>query len=139
MDALTTSPVGSESDAPSAQLHRLQATRRAAILGEIEQRSAEADLSAAAVAARLGITPRYVHMLLKETGRSFGRHVLERRLQKAAALLRDPQWQHRRISDVAAAAGFCDLAHFSRSFRRKYGEAPSDVRAAARNGRAHQV
>lgn len=133
MDARSTATsIRSEADAPPAQLHRLQATRLAAILGEIEQRSGEADLSAVAVAGRLGITPRYVHMLLKETGRTFGRHVMDRRLQNAATLLRDPQWHHRRISDVAAAAGFSDLAHFSRAFRRKYATTPSDVRRAAR-------
>ncbi len=77
-------------------------------------------------------------MLLKETGRTFGRHVKDRRLEKAAALLRDPQWHRRRISEVAAAAGFSDLAHFSRAFRRKYATTPSDIREAARNGHVHQ-
>jgi AraC-like DNA-binding protein len=132
MDARTTISIGSDSNAAPEPLHRLQAMRRAAILGEIEQRSGEPDLSAVAVADRLGITPRYVHMLLKETGRTFRRHVMDRRLQNAAALLRDPQWHHRRIGDVATAAGFCDLAHFSRAFRRKYAATPSDIRQAAR-------
>jgi len=132
MDARPTSSVCSERDAPLAHPHRLQATRLAAILSEIDQRSGEADLSAAVVGARLGITARYVHMLLKDTGHTFGRHVMDRRLQTAFALLRDAQWHRRRISDVAIAAGFSDLAHFSRAFRRKYAATPSDIRKAAR-------
>jgi AraC-like DNA-binding protein len=119
---------------PSEQSYRIRAIRRAAVLREIEQRSGDPELSAAAVAARLGITPRYVHLLLKETGRTFSRLVLEKRLQRAAALLRDPLWQHRKIADVAAEAGFSDLSHFSRAFRRAYGSTPSALREATRHG-----
>lgn len=77
------------------------------------------------------MTPRYVHLLLEETGKTFTHHVLERRLQKAAALLADPRWCERRIADIALAAGFTDLSHFSRAFRRRYGATPSDARRAA--------
>ncbi len=80
----------------------------------------------------LGVTPRYVHLLLEETGRSFTHHVLERRLAKAAALLRDPLWLARKIADIAAESGFTDLSYFNRAFRRHFGAAPSDIREAAR-------
>jgi AraC family transcriptional regulator, positive regulator of tynA and feaB len=53
-------------------------------------------------------------------------------LQKAAALLCDPHWNERRIADVAVEAGFVDLSHFSRAFRRRYGFAPSATRQASR-------
>ena len=89
------------------------------------------DLSAGLVAARLGVTPRYVHLLLEETGRSFSHHVLERRLERAAALLRDPQWSHRKVADIAAEAGFNDLSYFNRAFRRHFLRDPSDIREAA--------
>jgi AraC-like DNA-binding protein len=81
----------------------------------------------------LGVTPRYVHLLLEETGKSFSHHVLERRLDCAAALLRDPQWWKRKIADIAAEAGFTDLSYFNRSFRRQFGATPSDIREAARS------
>jgi AraC-like DNA-binding protein len=70
------------------------------------------DLSAGFVAARLGVTSRYVHLLLDETGKSFSHHVLERRLERAAALLRDPQWHYRKIVDIAAEAGFTESVVF---------------------------
>ena len=110
----------------------IRAARRSAILREIERRSGDQSLNTAAIARSLGVTPRYVHLLLEETGKSFTHHVLARRLETAAALLRDPRWQARRISDIAAEAGFTDLSYFNRSFRRCFGAAPSDVREAAR-------
>jgi AraC-like DNA-binding protein len=116
------------------QSHRIRAIRRAAVLREIEQRSSDPELSAAAIAARLGITPRYVHLMLKDTGRTFSHHVLEKRLDRAATLLRDPAWHHRKIADIAAEAGFSDLSHFSRAFRRAYGTTPSAARETARQG-----
>jgi AraC-like DNA-binding protein len=107
--------------------------RRLAILGEIERCSSDPALSAATVAALLGITPRYVHLLLEETGKSFTHHVLEQRLDKTAALLRDPRSCHRKITDIATEAGFNDLSYFNRAFRRYYGATPSDIRDAARD------
>jgi AraC-like DNA-binding protein len=119
--------------APNERRHRIRATRRTAVLHEIEQRSGDPGFSAAALAARLGITPRYVHLLLKETGRTFSHHVLEQRLQRALILLRDPHWQQRRIAELAAESGFSDLSHFSRTFRRRYGMTPTQARAAAQS------
>jgi AraC-like DNA-binding protein len=112
----------------------LRAARLNAILHEIERRSADPDLSALTTARLLGITPRYVHLLLAETGKSFTHHVLERRLERAAALLRDPDRRHRKIADIAAEAGFTDLSYFNRAFRRHFGGTPSDIREAMRRG-----
>ncbi|MBV8754736.1 MAG: helix-turn-helix domain-containing protein [Hyphomicrobiales bacterium] len=108
-----------------------RAARLAAVLRIIESRSGDPALNAIAAAAALGVTPRYIHLLLEETGRSFTHHLLQRRLEKAAALLRDPRWRERRVADVAAEAGFTDLSYFSRAFRRRYGATPSDVQEAA--------
>lgn len=110
----------------------LRAARLAAVLREIANRSADPRLSAVMIALVLGVTPRYVHLLLEETGKSFTHHLLDRRLQSAVGLLRDPTWRHQRIVDIAAEAGFTDLSYFNRMFRRRYGATPSDIRAAAR-------
>ncbi|MBV8837692.1 MAG: helix-turn-helix transcriptional regulator [Alphaproteobacteria bacterium] len=124
--------LGAEGDARHAAEQRGgRAARRAAILRNIEHRHADPGLTASTVAALLGITPRYVHLLLEETGRSFSHHLLAQRLESAAALLRDPVWRSRRIADVASAAGFSDLSHFNRAFRRRFGATPSDIRNAS--------
>jgi AraC-like DNA-binding protein len=109
----------------------VRAANRAAVLRAIEHRSDDPELSAVSVAQALGITPRYVHLLLEETGRSFTHHVLTRRLERAAALLRDPWSQRRKIADIAGESGFTDLSYFSRAFRRYFGATPSDMRCAA--------
>ncbi len=109
-----------------------RAARQSAILNEINLSIADPDLSAATIAGRLGVTPRYVRMLLEETGQSFSEHVMERRLQRAAALLCDPAHRHHRIADVAFACGFGDLSYFNRAFRRQFSATPSEMRAGAR-------
>jgi AraC-like DNA-binding protein len=109
------------------------AIRRDAIIREIGSRSDDPGLNATTIAAQIGVTPRYVHLLLEETGKSFTHHVLERRLDKVATLLRDPRWRQRKIADIAAEAGFTDLSYFNRSFRRHYRATPSDIRNAARD------
>ena len=111
-----------------------RAARRLAVVRAIDNHIADPGLSAVTVANLLDITPRYVHLLLEGTGQSFTHHVLEKRLEKAAALLRDPRWQHRKIADIAAESGFNDLSYFNRAFRRHFGATPSDMREAARRG-----
>jgi len=112
----------------------VRAARLAAVLEEIDRHSGEHALNALTIAKRLGVTPRYIHLLLENTGKSFSHHLLQKRLEKAIALLRDPQWRHRKIADIAAEVGFTDLSYFNRAFRRHYDATPSDVRAAANRG-----
>jgi AraC-like DNA-binding protein len=112
----------------------VRAARRSAILHEIDRHSGDPNLNAITIARLLGITPRYVHLLLKETGRSFTYHVLERRLENAAALLGEPRWRTRKIAEIAAEARFIDLSYFNRAFRRRYGTTPSAMREAAGRG-----
>jgi AraC-like DNA-binding protein len=120
-----------DEDGERREIRRFRAARRAAILRAIECRSADPNLSALTIASELGITPRYVHLLLEETGKSFTHHVLERRLQRAAALLHDPQWRERKIAEIAAEAGFTDLSYFNRAFRRRYNATPTGFRAGS--------
>ena len=121
--------LGAEGDERQfAQERGLQAARRAAILREIDKRSADPALSAATVAKRLGVTPRYVRLLLEETGRSFSEHLLERRLERALATLRNPAKKYFKVADIAQSCGFGDLSYFNRAFRRRYGMTPSDTR-----------
>jgi AraC-like DNA-binding protein len=125
--------LGAEGDARELVEQRsVSAVRRAAILREIGTRATDPRLSAEAIASRFGITPRYLRLLLEETGRTFSEHVLEKRLERAAALLRDPRRNGYKVSAVAFECGFGDLSYFNRAFRRRFGETPSDVRERVR-------
>lgn len=124
--------LGTDRDsAAHAQEHGVRAARRLEVLQQIAAGFGDPRLSASSVAARLGITPRYVHLLLEQSGRSFSQHLNDRRLAAARAMLADPRQWHLRIADIAYAAGFTDVSHFNRSFRQRYGMTPSDVRAQA--------
>jgi transcriptional regulator GlxA family with amidase domain len=124
--------IGARRDAAEfARGHGLRAARLVKVLRLIEARIEEAGLSAAAVACQLGVTPRYVHLLLEETGRTFSQHVLEKRLARAMTLLRDPQMRARKIAEIAFDVGFADLSYFNRLFRRHFRDTPSGVRANA--------
>lgn len=89
-------------------------------------------LSPAAVAANLGVTPRYIHMLFEGEGVSFGKFVVEQRLALAYRLFVDPRCAGLSISAIAFDTGFGDLSGFNRNFRRRFGCTPSDLRNAAR-------
>jgi AraC-like DNA-binding protein len=119
---------------PSGDLARsnahggLQAARLQAIVQDVMVRLSDPGLSAAAVGLRLGLSERYVQKLMGTTGLSFSEFVRERRLERARLLLADPSRACLRVVDIAAMAGFGDLSHFNRDFRRRFGETPSAAR-----------
>jgi transcriptional regulator GlxA family with amidase domain len=45
--------------------------------------------------------------------------------------LTNPRCLHLAVIDIALAAGFGDVSHFNRMFRRRLGDTPPGVRAAA--------
>jgi AraC-like DNA-binding protein len=87
-------------------------------------------LSADAVAARHGITPRYMRLLFESEATSFSDFVLGQRLARAHRMLCDPRYAAHTIAAIGFECGFGDLSYFYRAFRRAYGGTPSDVRAA---------
>jgi AraC-like DNA-binding protein len=88
------------------------------------------DLSARSVATHLGVTPRYIHMLFETEGSTFTQFIVEQRLARAYRLLLDSRMTEHNISAIAFTAGFNDLSHFNRTFRRRFGKTPSDARRA---------
>lgn len=119
--ALGATDEGSERSRKSAR-HALCAS----ITSHIETHLGDPTINPASVAARFRISTRYLHKTLEESGKSFGKLLLERRLEASAeALLRDSQES---ISSVAFRLGFNDLSHFSRTFRQRFGSSPRDFR-----------
>ena len=121
--------IGAEGDAQQlAERRGIRAVRHAAVLRAIERNIADNRLNAAAVAQMLGVTPRYVHFLLEESGRTFSEHVLARRLKIVEILLGDAGKGNLKISAIARQAGFTDMSYFNRSFRNYFGDTPSGYR-----------
>jgi AraC-like DNA-binding protein len=128
--------IGATGDgAAIAEERGVRAARLAAIKADIAGRLDRRDLDLASVAARQHVTPRYVQVLFEAEGITFSQFVLEQRLARAHQMLTDPRFAGWTVSTVALAAGFGDLSHFNRNFRRRYGATPSDVRAASASAR----
>jgi len=92
------------------------------------------DLMASAVAAHLGVTPRYVHMLFQNEKESFSEFLLRERLMRAHRVLIDERLANRPINVIAFDAGFSDLSYFNRTFRRRFGMTPSEARGDRNSG-----
>ena len=88
-------------------------------------------LTAERVAASYGISPQYLRALLNAEGTTLSDLLLGRRLEHMRRLLANPRFHARRISSLAFEAGFGDLSYFNRTFRRRYGMTPSELRAAS--------
>lgn len=95
-------------------------------------RNATLDLGQLAV--QQGISPRYVQMLFEEQGTTFSDFVLERRLDAARRMLTSPRHATWSITAIALEAGFSDLSHFNRRFKRRYRMTPTDLRTQAGHG-----
>ena len=103
----------------------MRAARLEAIKADLTR---DASLSIDEIARRQGVTPRYVQILLEEQGTTFGEFVTERRLDVARSMLRSPRYAGWSIAGIAFEAGFRDLSHFNRRFRRRFGVTPSEFR-----------
>jgi len=69
----------------------------------------------------------FCRLFRRETGVTFLSYLLSFRVRRAKALLAD---RYLRVTEVAYAAGFGDLSHFDRTFRRVVGRSPSEYRAS---------
>lgn len=108
----------------------VKAARLRAIKADIAARLCDPRLDAASIAASAGISPRYIRRLFQEEGSSFSAYVLRERLDRAHRLLLHPGSASRTIAATAYACGFGDLSYFNRTFRRRFGMTPSDLRGA---------
>jgi AraC-like DNA-binding protein len=50
---------------------------------------------------------------------------------RAHRLLSNPRFSELRIATIAFAVGFGDLSYFNRTFRRRFGATPSQLRSSA--------
>jgi AraC-like DNA-binding protein len=124
--------LGASGDAAEIARGRgVRAARLSALKADIAANLTNPELSIGALAARQGVSPRYVRMLFESEGLSFTDFVLDQRLVRSQRMVTDPRYAGQRVSAIAFAAGFGDLSYFNRTFRRRFGTTPSDLRAQA--------
>ena len=132
--------LGTDRDAAHAAEQRgLAVARLDAIRGDILRNLRASELRLEHLAARHRVSARYIQNLFEQAGTSFTSFVLEQRLRTAYRLLRDPSHQWRKVSDIAAAAGFPDISYFNRAFKVRFSMTPRDVRATMPMARSGSV
>ncbi|MBV6889300.1 helix-turn-helix domain-containing protein [Xanthomonas euvesicatoria] len=107
-------------------------TWQARLRQHVHQHLADPGLGAQSIARHFGITPRYVQLLFAAAHTSLGAYVLEQRLQWVAERLRDPVAAP--IGEIALEAGFSDVSHFCRCFRKRFGSSARAYRNGANAG-----
>jgi AraC-like DNA-binding protein len=124
--------VGASREAAAVAAGRgVRAARLAAIKADIAANLRQSELTVSTIATRQRVSTRYVQMLFEAEGTTFSQYVISERLAVAHRLLTDPRTAGRTIAAIAIEAGFRDLSYFNRTFRRRYGVSPSDVREEA--------
>jgi AraC-like DNA-binding protein len=111
----------------------VRAARLHAVKTDIIRNIAQRNLRLDDVAKRQRISRSYVSKLLAEAGTTFTEMVLTQRLGFAYGLLTDPRQIDKPVSSIAYEAGFSDLSYFNRTFRKKFGTTPSDLRGRTRD------
>jgi AraC-like DNA-binding protein len=114
---------------PIANTRGLRAARMREIKSDITANLWRESLAIDQIATRQGITPRYIQLMFEQEGTTFTKFLLSARLDRARRMLLDQRLADRSISAIAFAVGFGDLSYFNKSFRRRFGGTPSDIRA----------
>lgn len=95
-----------------------------AALREIEENYRTADLTRLAVELHVSL-PYLSAAVHRATGRTFKELLLEKRLSKAAQLLRETRLT---TQDIILAVGYENTSYFYRAFRARFGVTPKDYR-----------
>lgn len=84
------------------------------------------DLSLQAIARTQNVSGSYLSNLFhKEYGKTLSEYILEKRVENAAALLRNT---HLQVQTVAQHCGFSDVNYFSKTFKKHHGLTPRQYR-----------
>lgn len=95
----------------------------------VQRRLRNPTLSIDTIARDLNCSKRYLHKIFgAEGGESLGQYIWNARLERCRADLLDPRLQRRSVTEIAFSWGFNNAAHFSRSFKARFGVAPSRCR-----------
>jgi transcriptional regulator GlxA family with amidase domain len=115
--------------ARSGDAHVLRVERTVSL---IDERLADPSLSADMLAREQGISRRRLdELFVKVLGTSVAACIAQRRLGRAADLLRDPACDGLSVASVALHVGFQDASHFARAFKNRFGASPRRWRLGA--------
>lgn len=100
------------------------------ILGESRQRIAHDQ-----IAKQIGLTPKYLSLLFKRcTGLPLKEYITHARMERAMFLLTETTMN---VTEVAETLGYTSIFLFSKQFKDKYGQPPSQFSMKKVTSRAH--
>lgn len=100
--------------------------RRLRLLDEYIDAGLDGAISVQTMANLLELSEGYfMRAFAAATGKSPHSYLIDRRIARARALLRDPQ---QRLADIAQACGFASQAHMATTFRQRLGVSPGQMR-----------
>jgi AraC-like DNA-binding protein len=97
----------------------------------IETHLAEPSLNPSQIAEAVGVSVRHLHRIFLSKGHTVAGWIRERRLERCRRDLLNPRLSERNITEIAFFWGFCDSAHFSKSFKKEFGLSPRAFRSYA--------
>jgi AraC family transcriptional regulator len=84
------------------------------------------DLSLSALAASVNLSkPHFVRLFKNTTGTSPHRYIVQMRVERARRMIQASELP---LVEVASEAGFASQSHLNRTFRKRYGVTPGDMR-----------
>lgn len=98
------------------------------IADAVRARHAEPGLTAAQVAAGLGIGERTLHRALAAAGTPFASLLMRARITQARRLLGDARFDRLSVAEIGRRVGLLDASHFVRVCRRQTGATPAALR-----------
>ncbi|WP_283091700.1 helix-turn-helix domain-containing protein [Nocardiopsis sp. MG754419] len=81
------------------------------------------------IAAAHHISTGYLHRVFRQEGRTVGRWIRDRRLERARRRLEDPAQHAVPVHRIAFDCGFAHPEVFSRTFRKEFGASPTEYRS----------
>lgn len=98
------------------------------MLGYVRRNFGDPELSPQTLADYSRVSVRTVHKRFEAADTSFGRALLDLRLDAARRALADPGCERLSVTQIAFGTGFNDLSYFTKAFRNKFGMPPGRYR-----------
>lgn len=96
----------------------------------IDTNLADEQLTPDWLAQQLGMSRAKLYRMFEPVG-GIAQYIRDRRLRRAMLELRDAEFRHHPIYEIALRAGFASETTFGRAFRQRYGVTPRDARQQA--------
>lgn len=110
---------------------RIRAIHRQRAMDYLRDNLRNSALDARTIAESIGLSTRYVYEIFEGDGEPLMKRVWSLRLEYCRADLSSAALAARSVGEIAYYWGFNDVAHFSRSFKQRYGMSPRELRRQA--------